>query len=200
MRYAIQVTAGHSTLIHTYSHPDLLTLSAGATYNEFAKIAAAFVSSGVCKRPTLYRPPYGNTNATVAALTGRMGLRGVLWNVDTVDWSLAKTNPTKMLADFKSNLAATGTAGVIHLQHDLLLESVNLVPQVRGQHDGVGVGVGWGRGRMRREPMQGALVAASLSFESRAHLCPPALRGFCTPSGALLLAFEKPASKFSVDS
>jgi len=125
-----EVTAGHSTLIHTYSHPDLLTLSAGATYNEFAKIAAAFVSSGVCKRPTLYRPPYGNTNATVAALTGRMGLRGVIWNVDTVDWALAKTNPTKMLADFKTNLAATGTTGVIHLQHDLLLESVNLVPQL----------------------------------------------------------------------
>ncbi len=104
------------------------------------------MSSGVCKRPTLYRPPYGNTNATVAALTGRMGLRGVLWNVDTVDWALAKTNPTKMLADFKSNLAATGTAGVIHLQHDLLLESVNLVPQVRGQHDGVGEGVGVGEG------------------------------------------------------
>ena len=127
---AVQVSLGHSTLSHTYTHPDLLLQTSEGIYNEFAKTNAAFVKSGVCKRPTLYRPPYGNTNATITDLTGRMGMRGIIWTIDTLDWSLAKSNPTKMLADFKTNLAATGSAGVIHLQHDLLLESVNLVPQL----------------------------------------------------------------------
>jgi len=125
-----EVSLGHSTLSHTYTHPDLLLQTSEGIYNEFAKTNAAFVKSGVCKRPTLYRPPYGNTNATITDLTGRMGMRGIIWTIDTLDWSLAKSNPTKMLADFKTNLAATGSAGVIHLQHDLLLESVNLVPQL----------------------------------------------------------------------
>jgi hypothetical protein len=127
---AVQVSLGHSTLSHTYTHPDLLLQTSEGIYNEFAKTNAAFVKSGVCKRPTLYRPPYGNTNATITDLTGRMGMRGIIWTIDTLDWSLAKSNPTKMLADFKTSLAATGSAGVIHLQHDLLLESVNLVPQL----------------------------------------------------------------------
>ena len=90
---------GHSTLSHTNTHPDLTTLTLQNKYNELARTTSAFKNSGVCKRPTLFRPPFGSTGTEVEELAGRMGLRGVLWNVDTLDWKLAVGSPTKMLAD-----------------------------------------------------------------------------------------------------
>ena len=121
---------GHSTLSHTNTHPDLTTLTLQNKYNELARTTSAFKNSGVCKRPTLFRPPFGSTGTEVEELAGRMGLRGVLWTVDTLDWKLAVGSPTKMLADFKTNLANTGTAGVIQLSHDLIAATVNQVPKV----------------------------------------------------------------------
>ena len=65
---------GFSTLSHTFTHPDLTTLTAAQVYDEFAQTTQAFVNSGVCRRPTLYRPPYGSTNAAVtgAVVTARV--------------------------------------------------------------------------------------------------------------------------------
>jgi hypothetical protein len=80
--------------------------------------------------PTLFRPPYGDINADVRAVTRAMGYRAVMWNVDTLDWQLAQTNLTKMLTDFEANLTPLSPNGIIHLQHDLLIESVNSVPKV----------------------------------------------------------------------
>lgn len=124
-----EVNQGHSTLSHTNTHPDLTTLTLQNKYFELARTTSAFKNSGVCKRPTLFRPPFGSTDTEVEELAGRMGLRGVLWNVDTLDWKLAVGSPSKMLADFKTNLANTGTAGVIQLSHDLIAATVNQVPK-----------------------------------------------------------------------
>ena len=60
-----------------------------------------------------------------------MGLRGVIWNLDTQDWNYAATNPSFVISSFQTNLAAKGSSGIIQLQHDVLNQSVNLVPQVR---------------------------------------------------------------------
>ena len=57
---------GFTTLSHTFTHPDLTTLTMQQIYDEFAQTTVAFANSGTCRRPTLYRPPYGNTNAAIA--------------------------------------------------------------------------------------------------------------------------------------
>ena len=59
-----------------------------------------------------------------------MGLRGIIWNVDTLDWEYAATNPSLVLTNFQAYLAYMGSAGIIQLQHDIINQSVNLVPQV----------------------------------------------------------------------
>ena len=50
----------------------------------------------VCVDPTLYRPPFGSTNNNIRAVLNQMGMRGVLWNLDTNDWQYAATQATRM--------------------------------------------------------------------------------------------------------
>ena len=59
-----------------------------------------------------------------------MGLRGIIWNVDTLDWEYAATNPSLVLSNFQAYLAYMGSAGIIQLQHDIINQSIDLVPQV----------------------------------------------------------------------
>jgi hypothetical protein len=122
--------AGHSMCSHTNTHADLTTLSTTNIVAQFRAAEVAIASTGVCRRPVLYRPPYGSTTTAIANLLRNMGYRGILWNVDTLDWSLAQTNPTKMINDFNTNLNALVPQGIVHLQHDLLQASVNTVSQV----------------------------------------------------------------------
>ncbi len=79
-----EVNAAHDTFYHTYTHPSLITLTPEQVYVEFYKSRIAFANA-VCRDPTLYRPPFGDTNAAVSELTAKMGLRGVKWNLDSND-------------------------------------------------------------------------------------------------------------------
>ena len=64
-------------------------------YWQFNRTRQSF-KNVVCKDPTLYRPPYGNTNSIVRALLNKMGMRAVLWNLDTLDWHYAEDDPATM--------------------------------------------------------------------------------------------------------
>ena len=126
-----QVSVGHSTLSHTFTHPHFLQTSIPDTYYELVKNDVAF-SVHSCRRPTIYRPPYGETDDVHRALAHRMGYRGVVWNLDTQDWNYAKSHPDWILGNFSINLAAKKNGSIIQLQHDLLQESIDLVPQLVG--------------------------------------------------------------------
>ena len=69
---------------------------------------------------------------SLAGVTQRMGLRGIIWDLDTLDWLNAATNPSYVISSFKTNLAAMGSSGIIQLQHDIINQSIALVPQVCG--------------------------------------------------------------------
>ena len=60
-----------------------------------------------------------------------MGLRGIIWDVDSLDWEYAATNPAKVLSDISAGLAYMGASGIIQLQHDIVNQSITLLPQVR---------------------------------------------------------------------
>jgi peptidoglycan/xylan/chitin deacetylase (PgdA/CDA1 family) len=122
---------GFSTLSHTYSHEDLTAITPSRMFNQLYQTNLAFERSGACRRPTLYRPPYGSTTSAVRRIAGRMGYRGVVWNMDTKDWLWAESDPEMMLQSFKGNLTRMGTSGVLQLQHDVINASVKLIPQVR---------------------------------------------------------------------
>ena len=96
---------------HTYTHPYLTQLAGPAVAREISwtqRIIRAITG----RAPSLFRPPYGDTDARVRADARRLGLAEVLWTVDTRDWDGAGT------ADIVE-AAATLTDGDIILMHDL---------------------------------------------------------------------------------
>ena len=76
---------GHLVANHTYSHPDLRTLSASGVKSQVTRGRTAYTNS------SLVRPPYGATNSTVSSVITSLGYKECLWTVDTMDWSSTAT-------------------------------------------------------------------------------------------------------------
>jgi peptidoglycan-N-acetylglucosamine deacetylase len=67
---------------HTWSHPDLTTLSSTSVTSQLNKMESA-----LGYRPRCVRPPYGATNSRIATIIANRGQRQILWTVDPRDWS-----------------------------------------------------------------------------------------------------------------
>jgi peptidoglycan/xylan/chitin deacetylase (PgdA/CDA1 family) len=67
---------------HTWSHPDLTTLSTASVTSQLNRMESA-----LGYRPRCVRPPYGETNSRVAGIIAGRGQRQILWTVDPRDWS-----------------------------------------------------------------------------------------------------------------
>jgi peptidoglycan/xylan/chitin deacetylase (PgdA/CDA1 family) len=77
---------GHSVQNHTYTHPDLTTLSNTGIKRELRRTNRAIRAAGV-PRPYRFRPPYGATNTRVKRVGASLGLTQTLWSVDPRDWA-----------------------------------------------------------------------------------------------------------------
>lgn len=76
---------GHQIGTHSWSHEGLTRLDADAIRDDLKKSMDEIESvTGV--RPNALRPPYGNVNAAVKQVCGKLGLVVVNWSVDTLDW------------------------------------------------------------------------------------------------------------------
>lgn len=73
---------------HTYSHKNLHKLTDEEVASEINSSKAAIESAGG-KPVTVFRPPYGNTNAVVEAAAA---MPVILWSVDTLDWKSRDAN------------------------------------------------------------------------------------------------------------
>ncbi|MGM1064138.1 polysaccharide deacetylase family protein [Saccharothrix sp. Mg75] len=107
---------------HSWSHPYLTNLGAAAVAKELGDTQNA-IRNATGQAPTLFRPPYGATNATVQNEARRLGLTQVTWSVDTQDWNGASTDAIVR--------SATGAnAGAIVLMHASYQSTVNAVPRI----------------------------------------------------------------------
>lgn len=86
--------AGHRIGNHSYSHPNLTTLSAANVKSEIVKTEA--IIKAYLGEHKLFRPPYGAHNATVDGIISSLNYRSIFWNVDTEDWKAAN-KPTKWI-------------------------------------------------------------------------------------------------------
>ena len=77
--------AGMSVEDHTWDHANLTKLSPAGIDSELNRSADA-VQAAIGRRPSCFRPPGGNTNATVVAEGTKLGLSQILWNVDPSDY------------------------------------------------------------------------------------------------------------------
>jgi peptidoglycan/xylan/chitin deacetylase (PgdA/CDA1 family) len=69
---------------HTYTHPDLVTLTPAQVTMQLAR-TAQLIRAQSGQRVDLWRPPYEATDASVARIARHLGLLEVLWSVDSRD-------------------------------------------------------------------------------------------------------------------
>lgn len=80
-----EVAEGYAMGDHTQTHPHLPTLSAAAQDAELSQARAEQVAlTGTA--PCVFRPPYGEYDATTLRLAQQLRMDVWLWSVDTLDW------------------------------------------------------------------------------------------------------------------
>ncbi|MEV6348107.1 polysaccharide deacetylase family protein [Actinoplanes sp. NPDC051851] len=117
-----EVSAGMWVGNHSYTHPHMTTLSQADMESEISRTQSAIASAGG-GTPRLFRPPYGETNATLQAAEQKYGLTEIIWDVDTQDWN-------GVSVDAIVAAAATLTNGQIILMHDWPPNTVAAIPRI----------------------------------------------------------------------
>lgn len=117
-----QVAAGMWVGNHSYTHPHLTRLSQSQIDSEISRTQQALANSGG-GTSRLFRPPYGETNATVQSVAAKYGLTQIIWDVDSQDWNGAST-------DAIVQAAARLTNGQIILMHDWAANTRAAIPRI----------------------------------------------------------------------
>ena len=117
-----QVNAGMWVGNHSYTHPHLTQLGQSQIDSEISRTQQAIANAGA-GTPVLFRPPYGETNATVKAVAAKYGLTQIIWDVDSQDWNGAST-------DAIVQAAARLTNGQVILMHDWSANTLAAVPRI----------------------------------------------------------------------
>lgn len=79
-----EIADGHAVENHSWDHPQLTRLSSAKVGSQIARTTSAIRrATGI--RPTLVRPPYGDTNARVRKVFRQRQLKQSLWTIDTND-------------------------------------------------------------------------------------------------------------------
>jgi peptidoglycan/xylan/chitin deacetylase (PgdA/CDA1 family) len=107
---------------HTFTHPHLPQIGAPAAFQEIS--STQWVLRDITGRePTLFRPPFGETDDQVRAAEARIGVLEVLWTVDSQDWNGATS-------DAIAAAAHTLQPGGIILMHDWPPTTIDAVPLI----------------------------------------------------------------------
>ena len=117
-----EVSAGMWVGNHSYTHPHLTQQTQAQIDSEISRTQTAVASAGG-GTPTLFRPPYGETNATVRAVEAKYGLTEIIWDVDSQDWNGASTDA---IVSAVSRL----TGGQIILMHEWPANTLAAIPRI----------------------------------------------------------------------
>ncbi len=108
---------------HTWDHPHMRNLSAQGARDQLARTNDR-IAEAIGHAPYLYRPPYGEHNATTDALAGEIGLAIIGWDHTPNDW---QPQSAEQLVDRTLQGAQRGS---IILLHDLHSVTVDAVPAI----------------------------------------------------------------------
>jgi len=81
----LEATDGLLIGSHTWSHPDMTTLSASGQATEMDDVTRE-QESLTGTSPCVFRPPYGDYDSTTLSLASRRHMSVWMWSVDTEDW------------------------------------------------------------------------------------------------------------------
>ena len=77
--------AGHEVMNHSDTHAHMNTLSADEIVADI-NAASDRIEAITGKRPTLFRPPYGEYDDHVIRAVRSIGMEPIQWDVDSLDW------------------------------------------------------------------------------------------------------------------
>jgi peptidoglycan/xylan/chitin deacetylase (PgdA/CDA1 family) len=117
-----EVNAGMWVGNHSYTHPHLIQESQAQIDSEVSRTQQAIASAGG-GTPKLFRPPYGETNATLQGVEAKYGLTQVIWDIDSQDWNGASTDA---IVQANSRL----TNGQIILMHEWPANTLAAIPRI----------------------------------------------------------------------
>ena len=80
------LSAGHALANHSFTHAFLPKLGADALDHQLVDTNAA-LEDAVKQKPLLFRPPYGARNDKILAAASALGMKTILWNIDSQDWA-----------------------------------------------------------------------------------------------------------------
>jgi len=128
--------AGHQIAIHTWSHSTPLTELTNEQVVAELGWARKAVKDVLGVSPRYMRPPFGDIDARVRALSLGLGMIPVMWTHaasgevwDTKDFNIHTGTPvTEVLSDWQKvvDTAPTLKSGVVVLQHDMWPETVQV--------------------------------------------------------------------------
>ncbi len=132
------LSAGHAIGNHSFTHPFLPKLDQAQVQQEIDKTQALLdlIIPADDQRTHMFRAPYGARNSMILGEIGERGLRSVLWNVDSLDWS--DPIPESIVHRILQELEHAGR-GII-LMHDIHPKTVLALPMLmdelikRGYH------------------------------------------------------------------
>jgi peptidoglycan/xylan/chitin deacetylase (PgdA/CDA1 family)/cellulose synthase/poly-beta-1,6-N-acetylglucosamine synthase-like glycosyltransferase len=113
---------GHQIGNHSNTHPHLPKLPAAAWQDEIVQ-NDDIIASTIGEMPTLFRPPYGETNDEIRKFADGQGLVQTLWTLDTNDWA-GKT------ASQVDDVIGQAKGGDIILMHDDEDTDIKTVPLI----------------------------------------------------------------------
>lgn len=98
------LASGHEVANHSSTHALLPGYSDIRRANRTIRRTTGF-------KPCLFRPPYGALNSSVVSNVRDLGMKSVLWDVDTSDWSTPGTGT------IRSRISASRSGSIV-LMHD----------------------------------------------------------------------------------
>ena len=118
------IREGHEIGNHTYSHPHMRKLSLSETEQEIL-LCQEILCEHFAVKPTVFRPPEGVFGEFEEETTSKIGLRTVLWSIDTRDW---EAKPAKKIV---SEIKGSIKSGKILLFHDYVSGKNTTIPALR---------------------------------------------------------------------
>lgn len=79
------VSAGHEVGNHSYTHPDMKTISAGQTREQLLKTNEV-IEAATGKKSIWFAPPSGSYRDETVKIAAEFKMKTVMWTVDTIDW------------------------------------------------------------------------------------------------------------------
>ncbi|KIK67068.1 carbohydrate esterase family 4 protein [Collybiopsis luxurians FD-317 M1] len=132
---------GHEICAHTWSHPQMTTLSSEDAFAELW-YCLQMIKLAVGVTPTCWRPPYGDVDDRIRSIAHALGLQTIMWKYDSEDGDINGQDITETTVESNYNnfisTAANGTfnnTGAIILTHELdnftMSEAVTFYPQLK---------------------------------------------------------------------